>query len=56
MTTYRFRVKYDPDPTDLWQDIVIGGSRTLAEFQQTINHAMSLDRGHLWFIGADETY
>jgi len=25
MTAYRFRVKFDPDPTSLWRDIVVGG-------------------------------
>ena len=56
MATYRFRVKYDPDPTDLWRDIVVGKNRALTKFQQTINDAMGLDRGHLWFIGPDEAY
>ena len=56
MTTYRFRVKYDPDSTGLWRDIVVGGNRALTEFQAAINDAMGLDRGHLWFIGADEAY
>lgn len=56
MTAYRFRVKFDPDPTAVWRDIVVGGGRTLAEFQATINDAMGLDHGHLWFIGADEAY
>ncbi len=56
MTTYRFRVKFDPDPTGLWRDVVVGGGRTLDELQATINDAMGLDRGHLWFIGAGEAY
>lgn len=56
MTTYRFRVKYDPDPTGLWRDVAVGGGRTLADFQAAINDTMGLDRGHLWFIGADEAY
>lgn len=33
MTAYRFRVKLDADPSALWQDIVGGGDRTIAEFQ-----------------------
>ncbi|MEF8825674.1 MAG: hypothetical protein V5A27_04940 [Halapricum sp.] len=33
MTTYRFRVKYEYDPTSLWRDIVVGVDRTLDEFQ-----------------------
>lgn len=56
MTAYRFRVKFDPDPTGLWRDVVVGGGRTLAELQATINDAMGLDREHRWFIGADEAY
>ncbi|WP_434522245.1 hypothetical protein [Halorubrum sp. AS12] len=47
MTAYRFRVKFDPDPTGRWRDVVVGGGRTLDEFQATINDAMGLDRSHL---------
>lgn len=56
MTAYRFRVKFDPDPTSLWRDIAVGSDCTLDEFQETINAAMGLDRGHPWFIGTDEDY
>jgi hypothetical protein len=56
VTTYRFRVKSDPDPADIWRDIVVGGNRALTELQAAMNDAMGLDRGHLWFIGADEAY
>lgn len=56
MTTYRFRVKFDPAPTSLWRDIVVGADRTLAEFQSAINPAVGLDQGHLWFVGNDEDY
>ena len=56
MTAYRFRVKFDPDPTSLWRDIVIGADRTIAEFQSAINPAFGLDQGHLWFVGDDEDY
>jgi len=56
MTAYRFRVKFDPDPTSLWRAVVVGSDRTLDEFQTTINAALGLDRGHLWFIGTDEDY
>ncbi|MFC7324129.1 plasmid pRiA4b ORF-3 family protein [Halorubrum rutilum] len=56
MTTYRFRVKHDPDSTGLWRDVVVRGNRALTEFQRTVNDAMGLDRGHLWFIGAGEAY
>lgn len=56
MTAYRFRVKFDRDPTSLWRDVVVGADRTLDEFQTTINAAMGLDQGHLWFVGTDEDY
>jgi hypothetical protein len=56
MTAYRFRVKFEPDPTSLWRDIVVGSDRTLEEFQSTINPAVGLDDEHLWFFGADEDY
>jgi hypothetical protein len=56
MTAYRFRVKFDPDPTSLWRDIVVGADRTIAEFQSVINPAVGLDQGHLWFVGKDEDY
>ena len=56
MTAYRFRVKFDPDPTSLWRDIVVGTDRTIAEFQSAINPAVGLDQGHLWFVGEDEDY
>jgi hypothetical protein len=56
MTAYRFRVKYDPDPTSLWRDIVVGRDRTLEEVQQTINPAFGLDQDHLWFFGRDEAF
>jgi hypothetical protein len=53
MTTYRFRVKFEDDPTELWRDIVVGTDRTLDEFQTVLNHAVGLDQGHLWFFGTD---
>jgi len=56
MTAYRFRVKFAPDPTSLWRDIVVGANRSLDELQATINTAVGLDQGHLWFVGADEDY
>ena len=56
MTAYRFRVKFDPDPTSLWRDIVVGADRTIAKFQSAINPAVGLDQGHLWFVGDDEDY
>lgn len=56
MTAYRFRVKFDPDPTSLWRDVVVGANRTLDEFQTTVNATMGLDQGHLWFVGTDEDY
>jgi hypothetical protein len=56
MTTYRFRVKLAADPTAFWRDIVIGGARSVTEFQATINEAVGLDQDHLWFVGTDEEY
>ena len=56
MTAFRFRVKFEPDPTSLWRDIVIGEERTLAEFQSTLNSAIGLDQDHLWFFGTDQDY
>lgn len=56
MATYRFRVKFDPDPTSLCRDIVVGDARTIDEFQTTINTSVGLDQGHLWFVGTDEDY
>jgi hypothetical protein len=56
MTAYRFRVKFAPDPTSLWRDIVVGADRTIAEFQSAINPAVGLDQTHLWFIRNDEEY
>jgi hypothetical protein len=56
MTTYRFRVKFEYDPTELWRDIVIGGDRTLDEFQTVLNRTVGLDQDHLWFFGTDQDY
>jgi hypothetical protein len=56
MTAYRFRVKFAPDPTSLWRDIVVGADRTIPEVQAVINPAVGLDQGHLWFVGSDEDY
>jgi len=55
MTAYRFRIKFDPDPTSLWRDIVVGADRTITELQSAINPAVGLDQGHLWFVGEDGT-
>lgn len=56
MTSYRFRVKLEEDPTSLWRDIVIGKQRTLVEFQVTINGSVGLNQDHLWFFGSDRDY
>jgi hypothetical protein len=56
MTTYRFRVKFEYDPTELWRDIVVGADRTLEEFQAVLNRAVGLDQDHLWFFGTDQDY
>jgi hypothetical protein len=56
MTTYRFRVKFEYDPTSLWRDIVVGEDRTLTEFQSVLNRAVGLNQDHLWFFGTDQDY
>jgi hypothetical protein len=56
MTAYRFRVKFDPEPTELWRDVLVGAERTVAEFQSTINDAVGLDQDHAWFVGEGESY
>lgn len=43
MTTYRFRVKFEYDPTSLWRDIVVGADRTIDEFQSVLNRAVGLN-------------
>lgn len=49
-------MKLAADPTSLWRDITIGEERTIDEFQTTLNDAVGLDQGHLWFVGSDEDY
>lgn len=44
MTAYRFRVKFDPDPTSLWRDIVVGADRTIDEVE---NDALRRPRNHV---------
>jgi hypothetical protein len=56
MPTYRFRVKFEYAPTDLWRDIVVGGDRTLDEFQTVLNRAVGLNQDHLWFFGTNQDY
>lgn len=56
MTTYRFRIKYEHDPTSLWRDIVVGEDRTLDEVQTILNRAVGLNQDHLWFFGTDQDY
>lgn len=56
MTTYRFRVKFEYDPTSLWRDIIVGGDQTLDEFQTVLNRTVGLDQDHLWFFGTDQDY
>jgi len=50
------QVKFDPDPTSLWRDVVVGSDCTLDELQGMISAAMGLGQGHLWFVGTDEAY
>ena len=56
MTTYRYRVKFDPDPRSLWRDIVVGADQTLNEFQSVLNRSVGLNQDHLWYFGTDQDY
>ena len=56
MTTYRYRVKFDPDPRSLWRDIVVGADQTLNEFQSVLNRSVGLNQDHLWYFGTDQGY
>lgn len=56
MTGYRFRMKLAADPRAVWRDIEIGEECTLVTFHRSINEAMGLDYGHLWFFGPDQAY
>ena len=56
MTTYRFRVKFESDPTALWRDVIVGADRTLAEVQSVVNRAVGLNQDDLWFFGTDQDY
>ena len=56
MTTYRYRVKFDPDPRSLWRDIVVGADQTLNEFQSVLNRSVGLNQDHLWYFGTGQDY
>lgn len=56
MTVYRYRVKFEHDPTSLWRDIVVGADRSIDEFQTGFNSAVGLDQAHLWFVGTNQDY
>jgi hypothetical protein len=56
MTTNRFRVTDEHDPTSLWRDIVVGADRTLDEFQPVLNHAVGLNQDHRWCFGTNQDY
>lgn len=53
---YRFRVKSEAIPRELWRDILIGRDRTLVDFQRTVNESMGLDQDHLWYFGTNQDY
>jgi len=53
MTAYRFCVKFDADPTSLWQDIVVGADRTIAELQSAINPPEARHVAHTLLQAAD---
>ena len=56
MTTYRYRVKFDPDPRSLWRDIIVGADQTLNEFQSVLNRSVGLNQDHLWYFGTGQDY
>ncbi|KXA98889.1 hypothetical protein AKJ41_06275 [candidate division MSBL1 archaeon SCGC-AAA259O05] len=56
MTAYRFRVKADWKPRDLWRDVAIGEDRTLRDLHERINPAFGLDFDHLYFFARGQSY
>jgi hypothetical protein len=54
MTTNRFRVTDEHDPTSLWRDIVVGADHPLDEFQTVLTHAVGLNQDHRWCFGTDQ--
>lgn len=56
MAYYRFRVAYEPRPGVVWRDIVIGGKRSLAEFQSEIDQSFGMDQDRSWFFGTNRDY
>jgi len=38
------------------RDVVVGANRSLDGLRATINAAVGLEQGHLWFVGRDEDY
>lgn len=56
MGGYRFRVVFATDPMAFWRDVVVGGERTLTEFQSHINDTIGLDQNHHWFFGRGTDY
>ncbi|KXA96581.1 hypothetical protein AKJ37_04900 [candidate division MSBL1 archaeon SCGC-AAA259I09] len=56
MTAYKFRVKADWKPRDLWRDVVIGEDRTLRDLHEAINPAFGLDFDHLYFFARGQSY
>lgn len=56
MTAYRLRIKLEDAQEPFWLDVEIGAERTLADLGATINDALGLDDGSLWFFGTDRDY
>ncbi|MFB6132015.1 MAG: hypothetical protein ABEJ44_01250 [Halanaeroarchaeum sp.] len=56
MAFYRFRVADESRPESVWRDVVVGGKRSLAEFQSEINLSLGLDQTRTWFFGPNCDY
>lgn len=56
MSFYRFRVADESRPESVWRDILVGGKRSLAEFQSEINLSLGLDQTRHWFFGPNRDY
>lgn len=56
MAFYRFRVASESRPESVWRDIVVGGKRSLAEFQSEIEQSFGMDQERSWFFGTNSDY
>ncbi|MFB6345118.1 MAG: hypothetical protein ABEK50_05005 [bacterium] len=57
MTTYRIRMKWEPDPTRLWRDVKLSSEHTLGDLARVFTPEAGLtDTAHLWFFGVGGKY